>query len=387
MTSNKDLVSHHVRKLIKQLSSKDSHDKLTLVACAVELLRRAQQIDPQNVRALVDFMARVTAVSWQSIPFSVTKKALQDGAEVAKQYGAKPEQVNDILLEALAVFSDIVDNGLTDDDASADAIFDAVVAELAEASKTPGQPAKPEAKPAAEIFNPRMLSRIFEPAKLTPSVLEQLGAEPVLFKGGFTPSREGPTLRGFAFDAGVSRWHIILESGEFIHRPKNDPAVSLGYTAIYDDQPIELLAYTDLISQQLEWCGVLGESQMAFIRANGLGKFIPPLVREFVVKENAVLLENVIDIDRESITLASSGATGAVGASVRYPVIERPPTTVIIDAAQSAIGPYVTAKLVEKQSDGSEQVLMRLDYPRHFSARGVYVFPVRNQPVSLSIVY
>ena len=382
MTSDKNSVSNHVRKLIKQLIGKSSDDKLFMLACTIELLRRTQQIDPKNVRALVDFMSRVYDVPWKDIPFSITHKTLVGGPKLAAQYGAKGENVNDILMEALASFSDIVEN--VDENHEAEAIFNAVIAEAAEASNAP----PPAVSPAqvAEIFNRNMLARIFKPVELTPKVLEQLGAEPVLFKGGFTPSRRGPTLRGFAFDSGVMQWHIILESGEFIRRPKNDPAVALDYTAIYNDPSIELMAYTALIAQQLEWCGVLGESQSEFIKGNGLGEFTTPVLREFVAKENAVLLENVIDIDRESLTLGGAGATGAVGASVRYAV---PDTSrdIVIDATPSANGPYVTARLVERQSAGSEKVLMRLDYPRQFSARGAYVFPVADLPVSLTVIY
>jgi hypothetical protein len=353
-----------------------------MLACTIELLRRAQQIDPKNVRALVDFMSRVYDVPWKDIPFSVTQKTLVGGAPIAAQYGAKAENVNDILMEALALFSDIVEN--VDENHEAEAIFNAVIAEATEASNA--LPPDVSVVQAAEIFNRNMLSRIFQPVELTPKVLEQIGAEPVLFKGGLTRSRRGPTMRGFAFDSGVMQWHIILESGEFIQRPKNDPAVALGYTAIYDDPSIELMAYTTLIAQQLEWYGVLGESQSAFIKGNGLGEFTTPVLREFVAKENAVLLENVIDIDRESLTLGGTGATGAVGASVRYAV----PDThrdIVIDATPSTNGPYVTARLVERQAVGSEKVLMRLDYPRQFSARGAYVFPVADLPVSLTVIY
>lgn len=382
MTSDKNSVSNHVQKLIKQLTGKNSYDKLFMLACTIELLRRAQQIDPKNVRALVDFMSRVYDVPWKDIPFSVTQKTLVQGPKIAAQYNAKPENVNDILMEALASFSDIVEN--VDADHQAEAIFNAVIAEAAEASNAP-PPAVPPAH-VAEIFNRTMLSRIFKPVELTPKVLEQFGAQPVLFKGELSATQRGPTLRGFAFDSGVLQWHIILESGEFIQRPKNDPAVSLGYTAVYDEQPIELMVYTTLIAQQLEWYGVLGDSSAKFIKDNGLGEFTAPIRREFVAKENAVLLENVIDIDRESLTLGTMGATGAVGASVRYAV---PDTScdVVIDATPSANGPYVTARLVERQTEGLEKVLMRQDYPRQFSARGVYVFPVANMPVSLNVIY
>lgn len=382
MNSDKDLVSNHVRKLIKQLTGKGSDDKLFLLACTIELLRRAQQIDLKNVRAIVDFMSRVYDVPWKDVPFSLTHKTLVGGPKIAAQYNAKPENVNDILTEAIALFSDIVEN--VDADHQAEAIFNAVIAEVAEASNAPPVVIPPAQ--AAEIFNRNMLSRIFKPVELTPKVLEHIGAEPVLFKGSFTPSRRGPTMRGLAFDSGVMLWHIILESGEFIRRPKNDPAVSIGYTDIYDDQPAELLAYTALIAQQLEWCGVLGESQAKFIKDNGLGTFTTPVWREFVAKENAVLLENVIDIDHESLTLGTVGATGAVGASVRY-VVPKTNYDIVIDAIPSANGPYVTARLVERQTAGPEKVLMRLDYPRQFSARGVYVFPVANIPVSLSVIY
>lgn len=382
MTSNKDSVSNHVRKLIKQLTGKYTDDKLFLLACTIELLRRAQQIDPKNVRALVDFMSRVYDVPWKDIPFSLTQKTLVNGPKIAAQYGAKAENVNDILAESLALFSDIVEN--VDENQQAEAIFNAVIAEVTEASNAP--PAAVPPAHVAEIFNRNMLTRIFKPVELTPKVLEQFGAQPVLFKGGLSATHRGPTLRGFAFDSGVMRWHIILESGEFIQRPKDDPAVSLGYTAVYDEQPIELMAYTTLIAQQLEWYGVLGESSAKFIKDNGLGEFTVPVLREFVAKENAVLLENVIDIDRESLTLGAMGATGAVGASVRYAV----PDTgcdVVIDATPSANGPYVTARLVERQTAGLEKVLMRHDYPRQFSARGVYVFPVAHMPVSLTVIY
>jgi len=383
MTSNKDSVSNHVRKLIKQLTGKHSDDKLFMLACTIELLRRAQQIDPKNVRALVDFMSRVYDVPWKDIPFSLTQKTLVGGPKLAAQYNAKPENVNDILMEALALFSDIVEN--VDEGHQAEAIFNAVIAEVTEASNAP--PAVPKAVQAAEIFTESMLTRIFKPAVFTDKLAEQIGATPVVFRG-LLRDIPGPSLRGLAFDNGMNTWHVILESGEFVRCDKSDEAITIATTAhAYASMPISLLAYTSLAVLQLEWLGIVNESQAAAIRANGLGELVGRVNIEFVAKENAVLLENVIDIKRESLTLGGAGATGAVGASVRYAVPGDTQREVVIDAKPSSSGPYAVARLVEKQTDGSETVLMRLDYPRQFSARGVYVFPAANRPVSLNVIY
>lgn len=380
MTSDKNLVSNHVRKLTKQLTSKYPDDKLFLLACTIELLRRAQQIDPKNVRALVDFMSRVYDVPWKDVPFSLTQKTLVGGPKLAAQYNAKPENVNDILMEALALFSDIVEN--VDADHEAEAIFNAVIAEVTEASNAP--PPAPKAVQPAEIFTESMLARIFKPAVFTDKLAEQIGATPVVFRG-LLRDIPGPSLRGLAFDNGMNVWHVILESGEFVRCDKSDEAVTIATAAhAYASMPISLLAYTSLAVLQLEWLGIVNESQAATIRANGLGKLVERVNIEFVAKENAVLLENVIDIKRESLSL---GATGAVGASVRYAVPGDTDREVVIDAKPSSSGPYAVARLVEKQTDGSETVLMRLDYPRQFSARGVYVFPVANRPVSLNVIY
>jgi hypothetical protein len=56
---------------------------------------------------------------------------------------------------------------------------------------------------------------------------------------------------------------------------------------------------------------------------------------------------------------------------------------VVVTAQQSSIRPYITATLV-KPSDG--KILMRLDTPREFTARGVYLFPLNGQSTVLLVV-
>jgi hypothetical protein len=63
--------------------------------------------------------------------------------------------------------------------------------------------------------------------------------------------------------------------------------------------------------------------------------------------------------------------------------IEGAALQVIVTAQQAAIRPYITAVLKSKTTG---HILVRLDTPREFSARGIYLFPFAEKSTALVVV-
>lgn len=374
--------STHVREFLSKFRTTDDHGQLRLLACTLELFRQAQtpKKDPAFFKALWQLAQVSGNINWGAVPFSITQAALARGITVAKQYGATQETAPAVVTAALVLFSDLIENGLADADVSAQDIFDAVIAEVAESPKNPliANPVAPE------IYNERMLSRVFAPAQFTDTMASALSASLVNFRDKLPSGELGPAYRGIAFDNGTNTHYLFLETGEFFPvRPRTAPSV-VGTNTAEDYATIcpALLAYVSIAARHLEIAAVIGEEQRKQIERPGyLGAFTKPVHHAVVAREDVTSLERVIDGAKEAASLGITGATGAHGASVQVPV---PGTDYVIslDAAVSTTGPYVVASLL---LDG--RVVMRLERPRQFSAHGVYLFPLTDCAVSLTIIY
>ena len=97
-------------------------------------------------------------------------------------------------------------------------------------------------------------------------------------------------------------------------------------------------------------------------------------------------LEHVFDTGREAARMGVTGATGPVGASVRF-LVPATDTAVVLEAQHDAYGPYSTARLIEAGPHGKDVVIMRHEAPRHYSLRGVYLFPLQDRLISLTAIF
>ena len=374
--------SNNLKVFTDKLQTTHTHEKLIITAGLLELVRRAQAIKLTGFfTGAPDLIKSMQQINWAPATFSITQTLLSRGKRVAEQYGAKPEQIDDILLAALDAFVEFLAGGIVDSDVPAEDLLDALIAEITE-SRRNTQPAVVSEPAASEIYNERMLSRVFKPAPFTDKLATTLEAGCVVFRDKLSNGAMGPSLRGLAFENGTATWHILLETGEFVKRSKGDESV-VGTNSAEDYASISpaLLAYASVVARQLEIYAVLDKNQYEVIASNGLGEFTVPHIPVLATKEMLVSLEKVIDAEREATSMGITGATGPVGASIRFPV----PTTeftIVIDAVPSVYGPYVVAKLTH-----GEKVLMRLEHPRQFSARGVYLFPLPGCLISLTAIY
>lgn len=385
MTANlNQKVSEQVRKFVGSFKTPNAANKLVLAACTLELFRQAQKPakNPEFFRALADFAKVAERVNWGAIPFSFTREALVNGLRTAADAGVLPNDIDALVLEAVIVFSDLIDNGLAAGDCAPADIFDAIVLELAEAKKTaPPAPVKKDATP--EVYNERMLARVFKPAQFSEELANALSASLVIFKDVLPNGDSGPSLRGIAFDNGTNTWHILLESGEFVRRQKDDECVRVTNT-VDDFAAIcpALLAFSDIAAPALrDLCAVLDLGTKSLTDQHCFGAFTKPLHTIAATKETVASLENVIDAAHEAANLGITGATGPHGASVRFAV---PDTdfVIVLDALTATAGPYVVARLLS-----DDRLVMRLEYPRQFSARGVYMFPLPQCVVALTVLY
>jgi len=340
MTSNKDLVSDHVRTLIKSIHTEDLQKKVFVIAAAVELLRRVKLLDKHGVAALVNFYSKVADVPWEKIQFSFTQGVSGRAKDVISQYAHESldaDKVMLILLKAVSVFTDILAE--SPDEASQE-VFDAVVAELADNHLT--VLAEPEGKPAPPVFHPGMIDKIFKPVPVTDELLSASKMRHVLFAG-----QHGVRSPGLLYEAAGTNW-IILETGEVLHD------IDINKTAPELSEKVSplLACYFNLY---LGWFA--------------LGNLT---VDADILSVNLQTLVDVFDMTREAVKI---GATGPVGATVRFPLRDM---DVVFEASADMNGPYATAKLV-KSADGA--VLMRLDRPRENSPRGVYLFPFADRVI------
>ncbi|NDD52366.1 hypothetical protein EBZ39_00540 [bacterium] len=347
MTTQKDLVSEHVKTLIKSLSTENPRKTAFAISAAVELLRRVQELGGQSAHALANFYSKVADVPWEKISFSFTQAVLVRGPEVISQYAKVPldtDKVYRILLDAVAVFCDILADSPED---ATQAVFEAVVAELAEHYADEPVTARPG---VSEIFQPRMVARCFKHNPVDERLCAEIGLRPVLYSG-----HHGVRIRGVAWESALAAGGPIalLESGEFL--------------PVAADRCETLTDYADISSLLLCYLHAITSN-------DSLGKFTHPVN---CIDVDLSPLVHVFDIEREAARIGATGATGPVGASVKFPIPDTD-LAVVVDASATTNGPYTIAKLVR-----GDTVLMRHETPRENTPFGIYLFPLSDRTIIL----
>lgn len=367
---------------LENLSEQDSATKLFFTAGIVELLRHSKSA--KTGLAIAELLVSLPVVEWSRIPFSITKTILSDKYKtLVKQLGVPAEFATDVLLSGLLAFLSRMQEQPPTEALLQEVVSD-VAREVAESLKDE-QPAA-DAKPAPELFNSWMVRRVFESGELTDDTVIKLGAQLVYFRAPLSPKTLGPEIRGVAFDNGTNQYYILLESGEFLKVSKDYEHLRIVTCDAWTVAPASLFLALGIAAQQLEMYAVISKPQLDYIAAGNLGKPLKPVVQAVANAEDVVALEHVFDIGREAARIGATGATGPTGATVRFPI----PNTdfcVVLDANQDAHGPYSTARLVQANETGTDVVLMRHETPRLYSLRGVYLFPLKDQLISLTVMF
>lgn len=365
---------------IENLSGQTS-EKLFLTAGIVELLRHSKSA--KTGLALAELLASLPEIEWSRIPFSITKTILSDKYKnMVRQIGVPDDTVPSVLLTALCDFlSNIAAAPLNEE------LLQQKIREWAESAVENDDDEPSAEKQSAELFSHWLVRRVFAQEDITDDTLAKLGSHLVYFRAPLSEKTLGPEIRGLAFDNGTNQYYLLLESGEFLKVPKDYEHMRIvNRDVLFPDVPSALFLAMSIAAQQLEMYAVISMPQFEYVAAGNLGKPLKPVVQAVAAAEDIVALEHVFDIGREAARIGVTGATGPAGASVRFPI---PDTDlfVVLDANQDAHGPYSTARLVRENETGTDVVLMRHETPRLYSLRGVYLFPLKDQLISLTVMF
>ena len=376
------------------LASLDKHnegEKLFMLAGLVELLRHTKSAT--DVFSIAELLAstNMAYVDWRRIPFSITKNLLSKGChDDVQKLGVPVEHVPSVIRSGLLLFLDEYQA-----DPTAEVSFDNLWANIKLVAET-SFPPKPAVNPklpvvAPEIFNPGLVRRVFEPVKFTPELAAELRMAVVKYRSSTPDGQRGPEVRGLASWHPDKRFDVLLETGEFLQVAHDDPnlSVSTAMTAPEDFKhlsPAVMLMFVAACDDLVGW-GILDATQGDKIKAGSLGKIKGMHLRGTSDASDLQPLEHVFDTGREAARMGVTGATGPVGASIRIRV-PASDMLVVLEASQDTYGPYSRSWLVQQATpEHKDVVVMRHEAPRHYSLRGVYLFPLQDRLVSLTIIF
>lgn len=374
-------------KLITGLDKHDPGEKLFLLSGLVELLRHTKSAT--DILYMAELLAAIPYVDIPRVPFSFTKTLLSEKyRQLVKKTGVPDALVPEVLQMSLLLFLEELHTAAPDvpDETRLQAIVTGT-AELIAESVSPEPPTENPKLPAVspEVFNARLVRRVFEPGKLTPDLAAKLGVDVVTYRGLTATGTLGPTARGLSF-RNEGSYHVLLETGEFLVVPPDYEHIAITTAAEdYKNLHASLLLILTALPAELERVFLIAPPALDLLVAGSLGKLVKEHTPVVVDAADLKPLEHVFDIGNEAGRMGVTGATGPVGAVIRFPV----PATdmaVIIEAQQDTLGPYSTSRLVQTGPDGKDVVLMRHETPRHYSLRGVYLFPLQDRLVSLTSI-
>jgi hypothetical protein len=262
------------------------------------------------------------------------------------------------------------------------------------------EPPAPEPAPKApaktELYNDRLLARVFKPNKQTIASLEAVSASYVLYQPELQPGVFGQDIRGLAFTARkdlpfahqpfAGNLFILLETGEHIVVPEK----TINLAGVHDPEAHERIAPSLLLqaivaAPLLVLMGVITRSQADTI-IETFGTVKPDAVN--LIGDSCAVgpIEQVFVRGKDAQSMLAQ-ITGPSGAEVRFPVdATKSPVyhAISLVARITPSGYYLVSNLVES-SDDKDVVLMRNDYPRQLSPYGVYLFPTEDRLFSLSV--
>ena len=351
----------------------DPRDAMLLVTALIQVFQKLFGHSggrSQEVRtALTAAIDNAATLDWSRVNFPISATLLsQTYADIFTENNISDAEKYSVLIESLTVFLDILQ---ANPEYATEPVLRRIVADTVVAQLKPV--VAPELNYRANVL------KIFKPATAASVDLEPLAV--VVYRGELIGGGFGPELWGLAYTKD-DKAHVLLETGEYVVVP----AVSLvlAVTKDYDtsELPPYLLACAKLFMPIMlaELAnGETAEMQMTIDRLSGhFGAFLIPPALEAIPLQTVAACDNVLEAARWGATTEET-KNGAIS------LVDIPQTQlrVLITAQQSAIRPYITSTLVRTDNNA---ILMRLDVPREFSARGIYLFPRGDQSVALIVV-
>lgn len=348
--------------------TQDKRDEFLL---AVSLMQSAQKLFTFNSAKLdklqtaaAQVFTALSSLPWNSVSFPIAQTLLsQTYADIFTAHNVRDADKYKILLESLYTFLVLAQDSpeLIREDVLRSIVFDG--AQSVQAAKAP------------ELNYRANVLKIFTPNKVAAIDLEPLHV--VIYRGELLGGGFGPELWGLAYVKGDDA-HVLLETGEYVK--VHGSSLCLAVTKDYDtsELPPYLMACAKLFIPTM----ILKLADDPALKTTVeqldkvFGSFSQAIPQLTLPEKEIESCEAVLDKARWA-----SNDTGAEGAMRSFD-IPGANLQVIITAQQSRVRPYVTSTLVQA---GNGTIHMRLDVPREFSARGVYLFPLGDKSVSLII--
>ena len=346
--------------------SQDKRDEFLLATALIQTAQKLFTLNCNRIAPLQEVVSQaftaLGALPWNSVHFPIAQTLLsQTYADIFTANNVRDADKYKILLESLYTFLVIAQD-------NPELIREDVLRSIVADGASNAQAAKaPELNYRANVL------KVFTPNKVAAIDLEPLHV--VVYRGELLGGGFGPELWGLAYVKGDDA-HVLLETGEYVK--VHGTSLCLAVTKDYDtsELPPYLLACAKLfmptmilqLAGEPEMAGTVEKLDKVF------GNFVQPIPQLVIPEKELEVCESVLDKARWA-----SNDTGAEGAMKSLDV---PGTNlqVIVTAQQSRVRPYVTSTLVQA---GNGTIYMRLDVPREFSAKGVYLFPLGEKSVSI----
>lgn len=372
----KESIETSVDAFAARFTAANTDTKLAVLAHTVDLLRHVP--DAQSVDAAAELLRKISSYPWAKLNFSVADVVLSETCRArVTARGVPAAKVSQVIFTALAAFMDAVES----DEATAATLL-SVLDAVADMAAPPPAPAK---VPLPAIFSAAVLAPVFTAPTLTPELAAAIGFSVCFFRAAVADPVHshvlGPEVRGFAFGEGEARL-LVLESGEVLRVPDGYPHLRCS-TAREDLQFVSavLPALTVALAGTLHEAGAISAASCDAITAGKMGKFSVPCAHVRFPATELATLEDAFDKCYQSVSIGAVGATSPVGAVARFSVPSEPfQLRIVLQPATN--GPYVLSQLLQADTD---TVVMRHDTPRLYAARGVYLFPLRERVISVTI--
>lgn len=363
--------------------------RLQFLASAIDMLAKV----PDSCRALLSrVLAALGKINLSGITFNVTDRVFsEDYRNAATARGIPNEVVFSVLLQALQVFLDAVENGAVGTPDLLWRITLEIIDAWAEIYNPKPAPAPPA---AAEICSDRLLLRCFKPRKVTFDLLRSLDIDYVFYQPEISPGSFGHDIRGLAFrprtdipkaqqQFAANALFILLETGEHIVIPKN----ALNLASINDPEDYEkispsLLVQAIIAAPLMVRMGVIPPETASNIE-DMFGQFASAHAE---IEADAAAMLPLEQVFVQSAT-GMGQLTGPSGASVRFPIADPAgnPYAITLNARLTPTGHYLVSNLAQTGDNSDDIIVMKNDYPRQLSPYGVYVFPREDCLFSLAV--
>lgn len=355
-----------------QTTKPDSRAKCLLAISAVQTLQRAfthtKSGHTELQQAFVRLLHSAENMNWSSVNFPIANTLLsQTYADIFTANNVRDNEKHSVLASSLFIFLAVLESN---PELATESLLRQLVEDGIRLQTAPA--------PAPELNYRANILKIFNPGNVAAIDLEPLLV--IVYTGVLNGGGSGPELWGLAYIQDETA-HVLLETGEYITTPAD--SLVLAATKDYDtsELPPYLLACAKLFMPIML-------SQLPDGESPQMQEVIDKLSRNFgSFTASPHLCVSTVDelaecskvIDRQS---AAGHDTSAAGAMKMFDVPDSD-MRIMVTAQQTAVRPYITSTLVHANAG---TIFMRLDVPREFSARGVYLFPLNGKSSVLIVV-